>query len=153
MLCISSIGPKVKIRGFCNHGVPQGSILGPLLFVILINDLLLQSLNCKVLMYADDTVIYYSHKSIHEIENCINSDAERIHRWMTENCLILNPKKGKTEFVIFASRVRAENATIVIDNNTIHQPDQYEYLGVQLLIPILISSLIFSQCINELVQD
>ena len=83
-------------------------------------------------MYADDTVLYYSHKSIHEIENCINSDAERIQCWMNENCLILNPKKGKTEFVIFASRIRKETATIIINNNTIHQPDQYEYLGVQL---------------------
>ena len=44
-------------------------------------------------MYADDTVIYYSSKSIQEIEKCINEDAERIHRWMTENFLILNPKK------------------------------------------------------------
>ena len=129
---VVSIDGVTSNTEFVTHGVPQGSILGPLLFVILINDLPLQLLNCKVLMYADDTVIYYSHKSIGEIEKCINSDAERIHHWMTENCLILNPKKGKTEFVIFASRVRNETATIVIDNNIINQPDLYEYLGVQL---------------------
>ena len=83
-------------------------------------------------MYADDTVIYYSHKSISEIEKCINADANRINQWMNENCLILNPKKGKTEFIIFASRQRNETANIVIDNNVINQPELYEYLGVEL---------------------
>ena len=101
---VVSIDRVTSKSEFVTHGVPQGSILGPLLFVILINDLPLQSLNCKVLMYADDTVIYYSHKSISEIEKCINADANRINQWMNENCLILNPKKGKTEFIIFASR-------------------------------------------------
>jgi len=83
-------------------------------------------------MYADDTVIYFSHKSISEIEKCINADAHRINLWMNENCLILNPKKGKTEFIIFASRVRDQTANIVINNNAINQPDLSEYLGVKL---------------------
>ena len=52
---------------------------------------------------------------------------------MKENCLILNPKKGKTEFVIFATRKSAQQpAKIVIDNNIINQPDSYEYLGIKL---------------------
>ena len=48
-------------REFITYGVPQGSILGPLLFILLFNDLPLQSKHCQVLMYADDTVIYYSN--------------------------------------------------------------------------------------------
>ena len=91
-------------------------------------------------MYADDTITYY--KSIPEIEKCINSDAERIHHWMTENCLIHDPKKGKTEFIVFASRVHNDTATIIIDNNVINQPDQYEYLGVQLVAETILNAMI-----------
>ena len=114
------------------HGVPQGSILGPLLFVLLINDLPCQLKFCRVLMYADDTVLFYSSKSLPEIESYINSDANTIYKWMEENCLILNPKKGKTEFILFSSRKKHESVKIEIDSNIINQPDCYEYLGILL---------------------
>ena len=51
---------------------------------------------------------------------------------MKENCLVLNSKKGKTEFVMFAARVRNEPVKVTIDGNVINQPDLYEYLGVKL---------------------
>ena len=129
---IVTIDGVLSDREYITHGVPQGSILGPLLFVILINDLPLQLDYSEVLMYADDTMIYYSHKSLAEIEKCINSDAEKVNKWMKENCLVLNPKKGKTEFVMFAARVRNEPVKVTIDGNVINQPNLYEYLGVKL---------------------
>ena len=70
---VVSIDGVTSKSEFVTHDVPQESILGPLLLVIPINDLPLQSLNCQISMYADDTVIYYSHKSISEIEKCINA--------------------------------------------------------------------------------
>lgn len=127
---IVNVDGVLSEKEFVTHGVPQGSILGPLLFVLLINDLPIQLNYCNVLMYADDTVIYFSHKSLTEIEKCINSDAEKVFRWMQDNCLILNPKKGKTEFVTFTSRSRNTQINITINNNEIHQPAFYEYLGV-----------------------
>ena len=51
---------------------------------------------------------------------------------MKENCLVLKPKKGKTEFVMFADRVRNEPVEVTIDGNVINQPNLYEYLGVKL---------------------
>ena len=117
-------------KEFVTHGVPQGSILGPLLFVLLINDLPNQLQFCNVLMYADDTVLYFSSKCSKEIENCINSDANSVNSWMKENCMILNPKKGKTEFVMYACRTRKDPIKVVVDNNVINQPNMYTYLGV-----------------------
>ena len=119
-------------KEFVTHGVPQGSILGPLLFVFLINDLPTQLKFCNVLMYADDTVIYFTHKSPKEIEHFVNEDANAVFKWMSENCLILNPKKGKTEFLLFASKKREIPVKIVIDENVINQPETYEYLGIKL---------------------
>ena len=64
------LSPSHEVR----VGVPQGSILGPLLFLIYINDLPHCLEYCKVVMYADDTVLYYSGKSCHEIESHLNAD-------------------------------------------------------------------------------
>jgi hypothetical protein len=114
------------------HGVPQGSILGPLLFIILINDMQCQLVKCSMLMYADDTVLFFSSKNILEIENIMNSEAEQILAWINENCLILNKKKGKTEFILYRAKSNNKNCNIKVGYDIINQPQSYEYLGVTL---------------------
>ena len=78
------------------YGVPQESILGPLLFIILINDVHSVLDKCKILMYADDTVVFFSERSVEAVEEVLNQEANLVGKWFANNNLILNLKKGKT---------------------------------------------------------
>lgn len=85
------------------RGVPQGSILGPLLFVLYSADITTQIVNCKYHIYADDIQVYISFKPC-EIDSAIvklNEDLARIAAWSTNNCLLLNP--SKTKYLILGS--------------------------------------------------
>lgn len=74
-------------------GVPQGSILDPLLFVLFVNDLPSVFSKCQVLMYADDTVIYYASQTVAEIEQILTDELACMHQWLQNNNLFLNKKK------------------------------------------------------------
>ena len=82
-------------------GVPQGSILGPLLFILYINDMSSCVCFSNVMLYADDTVLFFAGKTAIELETSLNTDINNISSWMQENKLFLN--MSKTEYVIDGS--------------------------------------------------
>ena len=114
-------------------GVPQGSILGPLLFVLLVNDLPKVTSSCSLLMYADDTVLFYSHKDVSDIERKLNQDLSSIDAWLSDNSLFLN--REKTECLLFGTRgkLSAVNSfNITIKGHAITRVSEFKYLGVVL---------------------
>ena len=115
------------------HGVPQGSILGPLLFSLLINDLSTTLSRCKLILYADDTVLYFADRDPIIIQNTLNYDANKISSWFLQNNLFLNLKKGKTEFLLFGTPQKLKKLPkiqITINGVIVNEVVSYKYLGV-----------------------
>ena len=116
-------------------GVPQGSILGPLLFLLHFNDAANVLTKCKIVKYADDTVLFWSHKDTKQIESVLNCDFKNLCHWLEENELIINCKKGKTEVMLFGTnqRLKKLNATLLkIERNNciLNNTTNYKYLGL-----------------------
>ena len=82
--------------------VPQGTILGPLLFLIYINDLPNCLTSCQPRMYADDTHITYADVDVNSIQLNLNHDLGNLNKWLISNKLTLNT--AKTEFMLIGSR-------------------------------------------------
>jgi hypothetical protein len=95
-----------------------------------------QTNRCKLILYADDAVLYYGSKDIKEIESILNKETNAISQWLSNNNLIINLKKGKTEFMRYGSAQKLSKSThqctITVNQTKINQPDSYEYLGVTL---------------------
>ena len=113
--------------------MPQGSILGPLLFIILINDVHMILDKSKVLMYADESVIFFSERSVAAVEEVHNQEANLVGKWFTNNNLILNLKKGKTELVLYQTSqklAKQPSCNVSLHDTPINQATSYEYLGI-----------------------
>ena len=114
-----------------HYGVPQGSILGPLLFTVYINDVINNIDQCTIHVYADDTVLYFSHKNVTIIENTLNTQLKHIYKWMCSNNLSLN--FDKTESLLIGSRnmLNKRNALkLIIQGKCIQPQESVKYLGV-----------------------
>ena len=116
-------------------GVPQGSILSPLFLILHFNDAQQQLIRCKIITYADDTIIYFHDTDIRIIEKVLNTEFSYLSDWLTENELILNLKKDKTKIMVFGTKLRLPkiNSNINVEYHSIKVNRMYscKYLGVK----------------------
>ena len=112
------------------HGVPQGSVLGPLLFLIYINDLNSAIKYCRVQHFADDTNLLISNKSPKVIQKYINLDLKNLCKWLRANKISLNT--SKTELLVFKHPNKKINYEFKIKMNgkKLYPSKFVKYLGI-----------------------
>ena len=95
----TQIDKRISSKRNVLTGVPQGSVLGPLLFVIYINDIYNSSEKLSFYLFADDTNLLYADKDLKSLESVINIELQKVCDWLNANKLTINAKKSN--FVIF----------------------------------------------------
>ena len=108
-------------------GVPQGSVLGPLLFLLYINDLSLNSTFHHTL-FADDTCLFLSHKNSDTLEELVNLELKNITDWLIANKLTLNI--SKSNFILFTTKKPIDNFQLYISGQSLDRVTHAKYLGV-----------------------
>ena len=130
--CMTESGSVMEYSDYSNieYGTPQGSCLGPLLFLIFTNDLHLCVENSNCLLFADDTTLYLTHPNLNYLKWGIEDDPKRIMDWFRANKLTLNV--NKTECVLFSHKTLKQNFSINIGNTTITSTENAKFLGIWL---------------------
>ena len=129
-------------------GVPQGSVLGPLFFLVYVNDLQFVLENCGLKLYADDTVIYQEGVNCQTAEIGLQISMDKFAKWCSQNALTINVKK--TKLMAFGSRSKIKKcnkAHIRLNGERLKLTPSFKYLGIT-----LDSTLNFGQHVSSIVR-
>lgn len=109
-------------------GVPQGSVLGPKLFNVYINDIFYVSQQLKLILFADDTNIFYSSNNYNELLGTVNKELDKIKKWLDTNKLSLNI--NKTKAMMFGNPKTNTGLSVFIEGKQIENVCENKFLGV-----------------------
>lgn len=113
---------------FMHAGVPQGSILGPLLFLLYINDIVID-IGSNIRLFADDTTVFIVVEDPVTAADCINTDLARISQWAAMWLVTFNPQK--TESMLVSRKMnRAQHPPLFMQNVQITEVDSHKHLGI-----------------------
>lgn len=112
------------------QGVPQGSILGPFLFLAYINDIVSIPHSPQLIMYADDTNIFFTSNNLASLESSVNDYMRRLSNWLKNNRLQLNAKK--TTYIIFRpiNKPLCTTFKVMFNNQLLERVREQKFLGV-----------------------
>lgn len=127
---VVKIGDNVSAPKDINCGVPQGSICGPLLFLIYINNIDKIGLKGHISLYADDTCLFYFGHSIDSIIQDAQEDLIILERWFLNNLLTINT--SKTNYMIFAAKNKkiSDHKPLSINGVNLNKVNEEKYLGL-----------------------
>ena len=129
-----NIGKEYCSPGKLSCGVPQGSILGPLLFLLYVNDIP-QAISSNLLLYADDTCLIYMGKDTKAIKEQLSRDFNSLCGWFIDNKLDIHFGEEKPKSILFETKGHLKHQTdfhIKYDDIKIKQHNKVTYLGSML---------------------
>ena len=118
--------------GTLKYHVPQGSILGPLLFLLCVTDLSQSLSDAGSYLYADDTCILYQHEDVRKIENVLNKEFSSLCQWFIDGKLSIHFGENKTKSIFFSRAKGLKEINISFADHSIKQHETEGYLECQL---------------------
>lgn len=134
---LSNRSQRTRVNGhtsgsvYNDLGVPQGSVLGAILFILYINDLPSHLMNAFVNLFADDTLIYIHGRNMDMLRERMNGELDKINHWLRLNKLKLNVSKTKVMVIGHSASATAINS-ILMDGEELEMVNQFKYLGVMI---------------------
>lgn len=125
--CTIYDGHKSSTRNI-STGVPQGSVLGPILFLIYINDITNIFTSANTILFADDMTLYFTDSNIETLFPQANQDLNKLYNWCLSNRLTINT--NKTFYMFFSNKVNVYLPDLKINNNLISRSTSFKFLGV-----------------------